>query len=100
MARSRFEISAAMNQPEVLDSDIHALQQWLRAAWRQLRDPSLTAFSRRGLRKQMKQCSADLRAQRQMAAEQQSEPVQPPVPGFSRAEPRIPSWRRDKVRRP
>jgi len=31
-----------MNQPEVVDSDIHALQQWLRAAWQQLGDPSLT----------------------------------------------------------
>jgi hypothetical protein len=79
-----------MNQPEILDSDIRALQQWLRAAWQQLGDPSLTTFSRRELRNQMKQCSADLRARLQMEAEQQSEPVQQPVPSYSR--PRILSW--------
>jgi hypothetical protein len=45
-----------MNQPEILDSDIRALQRWLRAAWQQLGDPSLTNFSRRELRNQM--CSA------------------------------------------
>jgi hypothetical protein len=81
-----------MNQPEILDSDIRALQQCLRAAWQQLGDPSLTAFSRRELRNQMKQCSADLRARLQMAAEQQSEPVQQPVPPYSRPELRILSW--------
>ena len=42
-----------MNQPEILDSDIRYLQQWLRAAWQQLGDPSLTTFSRRELRNQM-----------------------------------------------
>ncbi|MBR1278775.1 hypothetical protein [Bradyrhizobium sp. AUGA SZCCT0283] len=81
-----------MNQPEVLDSDILALQQWLRAAWQQLGDPSLTTFSRRELRNQMKQCSADLRARLQMAAEQRSEPLQQPVPTYSRPELRILSW--------
>jgi hypothetical protein len=81
-----------MNQPEILDSDIRALQQWLRAAWQQLGDPSLTTFSRRELRNQMKQCSADLRARLQMAAEQQSEPLQQPVPPYSRPELRILSW--------
>jgi hypothetical protein len=81
-----------MNQPEILDSDIHALQQWLRAAWQQLGDPSLTAFTRRELRNQMKQCSADLRACLQRAAEQQSEPVQQPVPAFSKPALRILSW--------
>ncbi|UPJ53252.1 hypothetical protein IVB30_19210 [Bradyrhizobium sp. 200] len=81
-----------MNQPEVLDSDIRALQQWLRAAWQQLGDSSLTTFSRRELRNQMKQCSADLRARLQMAAEQQSEPVQQPPPNYSRPPPRILSW--------
>ena len=50
-----------MNQPEILDPDIRAMQQWLRAAWQQLADASLTAFARRELRNQMKQCSADLR---------------------------------------
>ena len=68
------------------------MQQWLRAAWRQLADPSLTTFSRRELRNQMKQCSADLRARLQMAAEQQSEPHQQPVPTYSRPELRILSW--------
>ena len=81
-----------MNQPEVLDSDIHALQQWLRAAWQQLGDPSLTAFSRRELRNQMKQCNADLRERLQMVAEQQSEPLQQPLPAYSRPELRILSW--------
>jgi hypothetical protein len=81
-----------MNQPEILDSDIRALQQWLRAAWQQLGDPSLTTFSRRELRNQMKQCSADLRARLQMAAEQQSEPAQQPPSAYSRPELRILSW--------
>ena len=81
-----------MNQPEVLDSDIRALQQWLRAAWQQLGDPSLTTFSRRELRNQMKQCSADLRARLQMLAEQQAGPLQQPVPPYSRPELRILSW--------
>ena len=81
-----------MNQPDILDPDIRALQQWLRAAWQQLGDPSLTTFSRRELRNQMKQCSADLRARLQMAAEQQSEPLQQPVPPYSRPELRILSW--------
>jgi hypothetical protein len=92
VARSRLEDSGGMNQPEVLDSDIRALQQWLRAAWQQLGDPSLTAFSRRELRNQMKQCSADLRARLQMAAEQQSGPVQQPIPACSQPELRILSW--------
>jgi hypothetical protein len=81
-----------MNQPEILDSDIRALQQWLRAAWQQLGDPSLTTFSRRELRNQMKQCSADLRARLQMVAEQPSEPLQQPIPPYSRPELRILSW--------
>ena len=81
-----------MNQPEILDSDILALQQWLRAAWQHLGDPSLTTFTRRELRNQMKQCSADLRAPLQMVAEQQSDPVQQPIPAYSRPELRILSW--------
>jgi hypothetical protein len=60
-----------MDQPEIFDSDIRAMQQWLRTAWQQLSDPSLTTFSRRELRNQMKQCSADLRSRLQMQAEQQ-----------------------------
>ena len=81
-----------MNQPEVYDPDIHAMQQWLRDAWQQLGDPSLTTFSRRELRNQMKQCSADLRARLQMAAEQHSGPLQQPIPNYSRPELRILSW--------
>ena len=57
-----------MNQPEIFgrdirDRDIRALQEWLRTAWRQLGDHSLTTFDRRELRNQMKQCSADLKVQ-------------------------------------
>jgi hypothetical protein len=81
-----------MNQPEMLASDIRAMQQWLRAAWQQLSDHSLTTFSRRELRNEMKQCSADLRALQQMAAEQQSGPLQPPIPTYTRPELRILSW--------
>ena len=70
-----------MNQPEMLDSDIRALQQWLRAAWRQLGDPSLTTFSRRELRNQMKQCSADLKAHLERLEAQLQ---QPPARDFNR----------------
>ena len=81
-----------MDQPEILDSDIRAMQQWLRAAWEQLADPSLTTFSRRELRNQMKQCNADLRARLQMAAEQQSAPQQQPIPTYTKPDLRILSW--------
>jgi hypothetical protein len=81
-----------MNQPEVLDSDIRALQQWLRAAWQQLGDPSLTTFARRELRNQMKQCSADLRVCLQRVAEQQPEPARSPASPHSRPGLRILSW--------
>ena len=52
---------------------------------------SLTTFGRRELRNQMKQCSADLRARLELAA-QQSGPGQPPIPAYSRPELRILSW--------
>ena len=81
-----------MSQPDILDSEIRAMQQWLREAWQQLADRSLTTFSRRELRNQMKQCSADLRALQEMAAEQQSGPVQQPIPTYTRPELRILSW--------
>ena len=64
-----------MNQPAIFDNDIRALQEWLRFAWQQLADPSLTTFTRRELRNQMKQCSADLRSQLQLVATRQSEPA-------------------------
>ena len=59
-----------MNQPAIFDTDIRALQEWLRSAWQQLGDPSLTTFTRRELRNQMKQYSADLKAQLEKAARQ------------------------------
>jgi hypothetical protein len=78
-----FEIPAAMTQPEVLDQDIRALQEWLRTAWQQLGDPALTTFMRRELRNQMKQCSADLRAHLQRAEElQRQNPVHPSPTNF------------------
>jgi len=81
-----------MHQPELLDSDIRALQEWLRAAWAQLGDPALTTFARRELRNQMKQCNADLRACLEKMAEYQSQPVQQPVPTFAKAAPRVLAW--------
>lgn len=64
-----------MQQPEIFDPDVRALQQWLRAAWQRLGDPSLTTYSRRELRNQMKQCSTDLRAHLQRLAEQRAQPA-------------------------
>ena len=81
-----------MNQPEIFDPDIRALQQWLRDAWERLGDPSLTTFSRRELRNQMKQCSADLRALLQHMEAHQPQPVQQPPPRFAKSEPRILAW--------
>jgi hypothetical protein len=78
-----------MNQPAIFDNDIRALQEWLRAAWQQLGDPSLTTFTRRELRNQMKQCSADLRSHLQLVATRQSEPVKDPARRFSKPELRI-----------
>jgi len=81
-----------MDQPAIVDQEIRALQEWLRSAWQQLGNSSLTAFTRRELRNQMKQCSADLRERLEMVAEQQSEPLQHPVPPYSRPALRILSW--------
>lgn len=77
-----------MNQPEIFDTDVSALQQRLRAAWQQLGDPSLTPFARRELRNQMKQHSAELKAQLERAA-RQLQPVSDPGPTFSKPELRI-----------
>lgn len=81
-----------MNEPEILDSDIRALQQWLRTAWKQLGDPSLTAFTRRELRNQMKQCSADLRAQLERMAEQQAQPAPLPATNYAKPDLRVLVW--------
>jgi hypothetical protein len=78
-----------MNQPELFDSDIRALQERLRAAWKQLGDPSLTAFTRRELRNQMKQCTADLRVQLQLIAARRPELAKEPPRTFSKPELRI-----------
>ena len=78
-----------MNQPAILETDIRALQEWLRSAWQQLGDPSLTAFSRRELRNQMKQCSADLRSHLQLVATRQSQPVKDQSRSFGKPELRI-----------
>ena len=77
-----------MNRPELFDSDIRALQQLLRAAWEQLGDPSLTTFARRELRNQMKQYSAELKAQLEKAA-RQPPPVGDSGRTFSKPELRI-----------
>jgi hypothetical protein len=78
-----------MTEPDMFDQEIRALQQWLRTAWLQLGDPSLTAFTRRELRNQMKQSSADLRSYLQKASEARSRPVNDSVRSFSNPELRI-----------
>lgn len=81
-----------MTEPELLDQNIRALQQWLDAAWRQLGDHSLTAFDRRELRNQMKQCSADLRQHLEAAAQRQAQPANRPSKNFARPALRILAW--------
>jgi hypothetical protein len=78
-----------MTESEVLDQNIRALQEWMRTAWRQLGDPSLTAFSRRELRNQMKQCSADLRMHLRAASERQQQPPPTPAKTFIKPELRL-----------
>ena len=39
-----------------IDQDVHALKEWLRAAWRQLEESSLSSFARQELRTEMKRC--------------------------------------------
>jgi hypothetical protein len=81
-----------MTQPEISDPDIRALQAWLRAAWQQLGDPTLTPFMRRELRNQMKQCGADLRVHLQRAEEHGHQPVHPSAQTFVKPELRILAW--------
>jgi hypothetical protein len=78
-----------MDQPAIVDQEIRALQEWLRSAWQQLGSSSLTAFTRRELRNQMKQCSADLRSHLQLVASRQSQPVRDQARTFSKPELRI-----------
>jgi len=52
-------------------------------------DPSLTAFTRRELRNQMKQCSADLRSQLEKAAGSAPQPARDSAPTFRKPELRI-----------
>ena len=78
-----------MTEPELLDQNIRALEEWVDAAWRQLGDPSLTAFSRRELRNQMKQCSADLRDQLRVAAQRRAQPANRPAKTFTKPQLRI-----------
>jgi hypothetical protein len=78
-----------MAQPEVLDQNIRTLQERLRAAWQQLGDPSLTPFTRRELRNQMKQCTADLRAHLEAAAQRPPEPSAGSTRTFAKPELRI-----------
>jgi hypothetical protein len=78
-----------MNQPVILDNNVRALQEWLRSAWQQLGDPSLTTFTRRELRNQMKQCSADLRSHLQLIATRQLEPAVNQTRSVSKPEFRI-----------
>ena len=81
-----------MTQPEALDQNIRALQEWLRTAWVQLGDPSLTAFSRRELRNQMKQCTADLRMHLQAVSERRPEPPATPPKTFAKPALRLLAW--------
>jgi hypothetical protein len=78
-----------MNQPAIFDNDIRAPQEWLRNAWAQLGDPSLNAFTRRELRNQMKQSSAELRRHLQLVATRPSEPARDQARKFSKPELRI-----------
>jgi hypothetical protein len=51
-----------------IDQDVHALKEWLRAAWGQLGEPSLTSFARQELRIEIKRCSEDLRHRLRLVA--------------------------------
>jgi hypothetical protein len=77
-----------MDQPAIVDQEIRALQEWLRSAWQQLGSSSLTAFTRRELRNQMKQCTADLRSYLQLTTTR-PEPVKEASRTFSKPELRI-----------
>lgn len=44
-----------------LDRDVHALQEWLRRAWRYVASPSITRYQRCEMRNQMRQAEEALR---------------------------------------
>ena len=75
---------------DTLEQDVHALKEWLRAAWRYLAEPSLTRFDRRELRNLMKEADPALRAGLQKLAarsdqngKQICERTARPLPGSS-----------------
>ncbi len=79
-----------MQQADSLDQHVHALKQWLDAAWRQLADPALTRFARRELRNQMKQNDAELRlCMQRISARQEHRPPEANVRRFPKPELRI-----------
>jgi hypothetical protein len=82
-----------MTEPEILDQDIRAMQEWLRTAWWQLGNSAMTPFARRELRNHMKQCSADLRTQLQIVAQHrlqsQPQPASQPARAYGKPESRI-----------
>ena len=64
-----------MTAPDDLGQRIYALQQWQRAAWRQLAEPLLTTFERREIRNQIKESNRELRHYLEMKSERSSVPV-------------------------
>jgi len=57
-----------MNESDILDN-IHALKESQRVAWQQLAGPSLTAFERCELRKQLQLSGAELEYYLEMMSE-------------------------------
>ena len=53
---------------DALNSDVQALQEWLRGAWRRLANPNLTRFEQRELRYYMRDAERALRARLQQVA--------------------------------
>ena len=56
---------------ETLDQDVRALKEWVRGAWGQLADPSLTSFDRREMRNYMKDAEIALNAGLKRIAERE-----------------------------
>jgi hypothetical protein len=53
---------------DALNSDVQALREWLRGAWRQLANSNLTRFEQRELRNYMRDAERALRVGLQQAA--------------------------------